>query len=857
MAFVSEIVAINEQIEQDNSNRSALEQQAKILTGVEAEMSVGIQHEFAAFILLQSERFGTAFSFRAGNPPMYDVLRAPKSGAILSKSSNHGLGKSLIPAHRIFTRLDEYHLPIGFHEKDEKNLIGDQNENIKRRREGKGELSLSEMQQPTVQLHYSLRNILSMVKKFPQGDLKIAGYDKDSGELRLKYQQNCGPSGFNGEYVINIRDVISKRTEGAITRPWNQDNRSAQEVLDDLAKDRKNAQDSPIDLSDFLPFVDDEFPITFREAPNEELKPFKVFSDKAGNPLVGDWDLLAVGHPKDIPVYAAEVYNTFSAVTDDREKLRLSSELLFVALKKRALERLEDMRHKHLPQKLYGRTSGIVSDSLSVASREEAFSEISTKILDQNLREQREGLDKEIASKPWLKNITEYFKIRKEFELLKNKVELKNKAKKNKSEIKNKAEFPAEQARLQQLEQFFSRHELKDFERLAFANLDPVDRYLLAINKFDDLYDEQILKNAGCISPFEFVQSCLLNTAYADEASHYGSQKALGYLNVAFDPNIKNLIQHGPENRNPYVPSNLDGKILHFYKGMIFLTQGENQLIQFYMADDFLKNNIIDIHYGWKMEKWAKVLEKQESLGQINLLNKEANRLSMRATVQCYQDYKAIMAMEQQRSRRSWYFSLNANRTEILFRHLKAYQTIPKPMTKLLTTYLASGDNLKKFPLTKENFPSKLKDYHLPIEEWSKVISKQIELRKKDFTIPPIYPELLRSYNIYLILKKLQPDTIIDKNIQQLINEQLSYGQGASISKDLMARYQASLGEKLKSGSLTGQWLPSTEMQSKETKEETKDGIKYREEKKKREETKNTADESPSFPPHQRPTKFR
>lgn len=102
--------------------------------------------------------------------------------------------------------------------------------------------------------------------------------------------------------------------------------------------------------------------------------------------------------------------------------------------------------------------------------------------------------------------------------------------------------------------------------------------------------------NAGIITPLELIFVKLINEQL--------SERKILYKNL-------NLFQHGPETNNPGEISSLEGTILHFYKNQIVLTEGENDLIDFILQNDYLKEYFVKVHPNWSMEKWAPVIERQ------------------------------------------------------------------------------------------------------------------------------------------------------------------------------------------------------------------------------------------------------
>jgi len=122
---------------------------------------------------------------------------------------------------------------------------------------------------------------------------------------------------------------------------------------------------------------------------------------------------------------------------------------------------------------------------------------------------------------------------------------------------------------------------------------------------------------AGIISPFELLSNKVINDEFI---------KSMPY--AAF------LLQHGPETNNPGDPSDLDGEMLHVHEGQEYLTETEEELVSFVLNKDieYLENQFVMVHPGWKMEHWAPVVEKQIQLGQSDIINE--------ATIKSYIDYQ-------------------------------------------------------------------------------------------------------------------------------------------------------------------------------------------------------------------------
>lgn len=144
---------------------------------------------------------------------------------------------------------------------------------------------------------------------------------------------------------------------------------------------------------------------------------------------------------------------------------------------------------------------------------------------------------------------------------------------------------------------------------------------------FADLVSEFSLSRAGCITPYEFVQNTMINCL------RHGQ-------NAKNKPSF-NEIQHGAENRNPYAASNLDGRMIHFDKGTVEITDNIDGLVKFMSGKDYLTRNGIDVNPQWDMEQWSQVIE-----AQLKIATSLANKNTMdsvyfppHATLNAYQKH--------------------------------------------------------------------------------------------------------------------------------------------------------------------------------------------------------------------------
>jgi hypothetical protein len=79
---------------------------------------------------------------------------------------------------------------------------------------------------------------------------------------------------------------------------------------------------------------------------------------------------------------------------------------------------------------------------------------------------------------------------------------------------------------------------------------------------------------------------------------------------------LRNLIQHAAENHNPEVLSPLDANMIHVWRGKVFMTHNENEIIQFIMQPEYPVENIVNVHSKWDMSKWAPFISLQLQLHQ-------------------------------------------------------------------------------------------------------------------------------------------------------------------------------------------------------------------------------------------------
>jgi hypothetical protein len=123
-----------------------------------------------------------------------------------------------------------------------------------------------------------------------------------------------------------------------------------------------------------------------------------------------------------------------------------------------------------------------------------------------------------------------------------------------------------------------------------------------ALCNFDELKKfREAMKLTGIVTPFEFF-------------SLFAVYKGLSQSDVSVF--VELLIKYGLEKNNPGEPLAFDDNIVHYYKGHTILTRNENELIQLYMTEGYLKQYFQPVHKGCDMKKWAVVVSQQIEFGQ-------------------------------------------------------------------------------------------------------------------------------------------------------------------------------------------------------------------------------------------------
>jgi len=76
------------------------------------------------------------------------------------------------------------------------------------------------------------------------------------------------------------------------------------------------------------------------------------------------------------------------------------------------------------------------------------------------------------------------------------------------------------------------------------------------------------------------------------------------------------MVRHGCDSRSPKPPESLNEPLLHIWKGDMYLTENEQDLIEFVLQPGYLENNFIHVHPQWDMALWAPVIIEQIKLKQ-------------------------------------------------------------------------------------------------------------------------------------------------------------------------------------------------------------------------------------------------
>lgn len=125
----------------------------------------------------------------------------------------------------------------------------------------------------------------------------------------------------------------------------------------------------------------------------------------------------------------------------------------------------------------------------------------------------------------------------------------------------------------------------------------------------------------GNITPFEAYRVLML---------HSGLKRKYEKLDL-----MTEVIQHGAENRTPYMPENLTGKMLHFYRDpsrgemKVALTHNERELVAFVLKPEYLQHHFFEVHRLWDMKVWGPVVKAQIEAKQGDMLSNDTRAIYM------------------------------------------------------------------------------------------------------------------------------------------------------------------------------------------------------------------------------------
>lgn len=574
-----------------------------IKTGNAALMACGMQPEFASHVMLMQQGFQTSIVFRAGNPPIYDRPRAPKSGLNLSKTSNQGFFKGTIPENdTLFSRLEEISQEINGQKKATQ---------VPRKHDEKDKKRLKDNAQHTTVLPIRLRDMIRELDK--DGDLIMLPFTSGDTQMRFEYKKGKGPPGFKGEFIINLdqgNKFISRES-----RAWDKQKDPKVKIEEDgstkVIKPHGFNMTDDVWGSFYEQFKHTEFPLQYKvnkDDPNEMPKKAKVFSDDNNLIIAGDWDGLALGHPPNLPPYATKVYNTFK-YPEDRKSLLNATIKLLAHLKKEILKK-ENIKppitltpyEKALKQITFDKN--LYSDfSLERAGCITPFEFLNNSVANYLYKEKQHNLLREPAHQKALEHaFTSGIEKARKYLIDSQKATTGGRNKNERTQHRSRKRPIPPLKEVIDVAMHKAKQDLKnDPEKLEYV---------------EHMLTQEIAEDYRQFSNASTFQRPVPNILHPD-----------------YDPNIKDLFQHGFDMRNPY-GCNLDGAwLLISHSGHIIHGKTEEQLIQVLLTGDFLEKNYFDVNPLAKMEKgWAKVIEKQIDFGQKNKISPN--------TMKSYLDYK-------------------------------------------------------------------------------------------------------------------------------------------------------------------------------------------------------------------------
>lgn len=155
-----------------------------ILYGSAAIKKSGLSHELISHMTLLVQHLKVSLVLQPIPQARLNRPGAPKSADTKTKTSNHGFFRGYIAAESRFTRLDREGNPIGYDRNDEK------------------ERATADESRLTLPLYVGLTEIQNVLAE--GGDLELCKIGKN--RLYFTYRKNRGPVGFHGQFYIDMNE---------------------------------------------------------------------------------------------------------------------------------------------------------------------------------------------------------------------------------------------------------------------------------------------------------------------------------------------------------------------------------------------------------------------------------------------------------------------------------------------------------------------------------------------------------------------------------------------------------------------------------------------------------------------------
>lgn len=573
------------------------EEAAGVLSGLAAMKAAGIQTSFVQANSAQAADMQAIVVLRAGSPPRHRSGTAPKPSSIKSKNSDHGFAYSTIPADPRFNRLDDQSHAIAHDKKDAQNLL----------------LPIDNWNyQHTTQLEISMQDIISRTTK--NGDLKVIGYNERKGLLRLAYCEGKGPKGFQGQYVVSLKNA--NKTPQFVAREWDRPENDPQWDPRQLII-KKPAQLKAIPDELYQKIFHHSFKVSYTEQKgpirdDETLKPFKVFASKPNDAdefkramgethpqyyriakmnnlmqilkvldkktiheiyergakvYTGDWDGLLLSYSPKLEKRFTQVINTFDLKAEENQQNKL------LQLSEEYLKQLK----KQVAYKV---------------ARKEALSDF----------------DRMIQTVSSIKSIISPVALARAGCITAHEFVYISLANYASNDPKNS--FYGEQYDINATQEVFNH----------LLNLRHTGHWRKGTDTFElakQLLQKQRNKGAS-LSEAQITPLAMHITVHLRAAI---SQGALNYTVPNTSCSIlQNLYQHGFENHNPNKKLNLEGRWVMFLPdGGVLWGKNQKQLIATLLSGNgtLLQHNYIEVNPASEMAMgWGRIVEKQLELGQ-------------------------------------------------------------------------------------------------------------------------------------------------------------------------------------------------------------------------------------------------